>query len=152
MPTTLSQRHMHSDWSFPPGEPSTQVVMSTQPAASDTNGTDTLVIPGCVAILSVFLLLSRQVSSSKTVEKLLALAGFSFARKSEIAAPGIGKFTQIFMYRLARLLGCLALFGLSFASFIRNGDIGTKWTRRQGIDATMSLTYVCPDSYNLKPP
>ncbi|KAJ7132157.1 multidrug resistance-associated ABC transporter [Mycena epipterygia] len=132
---------MHS-WSFSSGEPSTQVVMSIHPAASDTNGTDTLVIPGCVAILSVFLLLSRHVLSSKTVKKLLTLAGFSSARKSEIVAPGIGKFTQIFVYRLGRLLGCLALFGLSFASFIRNGDTGTKWTRRQGIDTTMSLTYL----------
>ncbi|KAJ6561237.1 hypothetical protein DFH09DRAFT_1160834 [Mycena vulgaris] len=110
-----------------------------QPAGSSLNRTDTLAIPVCVTILSAFVLFSRRILSLKRVNDLLARVGFPLNHTSDVPGIGIG---TIFAYRLARLLGCLSLFGLSFASFISdgNGDRGTKWMRRE--DTAMGATYL----------
>ncbi|KAJ7460660.1 hypothetical protein FB451DRAFT_1353280 [Mycena latifolia] len=126
---------MHFDASSLPlsGTPGPQVVMTSEEVVAQP----TLVIPVCVAILSV---LWQSLSSLSPVQNLFAHVGLPLGWKSDIPTQT----GAIFTYKLVRLLGCLSLFGLSFASFIfdLNRDPGTEWTWRQGIDMAMSSTYL----------
>ncbi|KAJ7283178.1 P-loop containing nucleoside triphosphate hydrolase protein [Mycena rebaudengoi] len=96
-------------------------------------------IPLSVAACSVLILLVHLVLSLTLVKNGLRHIGIGRARTSDKApTPGIG-YGTILVYRVARLVGCVALFALSAISLRGEHQTVRKWLQKE---AAMALTYL----------
>ncbi|KAJ7284876.1 P-loop containing nucleoside triphosphate hydrolase protein [Mycena rebaudengoi] len=111
-----------------------QVVLGFPVPAS--GGVNTLLIPPCVAACSAFILLVNSVLSLKSVKSCIGTAD------EDEAAPGIGKGT-ILIYRIARLVACVALVALSIISLSGEHKTGQQedGTRLQRVPYALTRKY-----------
>jgi hypothetical protein len=99
-----------------------QAVMASSHLPGTGTGRELIFVPASAATISAFILLLHSVLALKSVNGLFARVGILEERRQKLRPPGIGK-GLILWFRVARLLGCLALLALSIFPFVsENGD------------------------------
>lgn len=106
----------------------TQTFMAFVRSPDTESGQELLLIPTYAAVISASILVLHFVLGLKSVNNLFARAGILEKHSEKVALPGIGKGT-ILWFRVARLLGCLALLVLSVLPF----DHGHEDAHRDGL-------------------
>ncbi|KAJ6566068.1 P-loop containing nucleoside triphosphate hydrolase protein [Mycena capillaripes] len=102
----------------------------------DDPGGTLLFLPVFAAAISASVLLLHSVLAFKSVTDQLTRFGILKERREKVAPPGIGK-GAILCFRIARLLGCVALFGLSIFPLVEE-ESGA--TLREGLGRELLLS------------
>lgn len=107
----------------------------------DPSGT-LLFLPVFATAISAPILLLHSVLALKSVNDQLTRFGILKERTEKVVPPGIGK-GAILCFRVARLLGCVALFGLSIFPLAEE-ESGANFRGGLGRGLLLSAPYVSP--------
>jgi hypothetical protein len=97
--------------------PVSRAVIASVHLPDTVTGCELIFAPAGATTISASILLLHSVLALKSVNDLLARVGILEERTEKLPRPGIGE-GLILWFRVARLLGCLALLALSVLPFV----------------------------------